>query len=394
MDACRLRPIAFALLVLFAGCASPQSQPRPILRVGTSGDYAPFSVVDSEGRRSGLDVELARAYAGDRGLKIVWVPFRWAELHEDFRKGRFDIAWSGVTIRPERSVLGTFTVPTLRSGAVALVRAEAGEEAPEHLDLPTVRIAVNRGGHLERVTRKLFPRAKIAAVDRNEDVLSELTEGRADAAITDSVEAPHWEKRSPIPLRRIGPFSQDHKAAWVRADLVERARDLSRWLVTREADGTLARLRREAGLDHPLPTAIPDFALASAVAERLALMPYVAEAKRRSGAPVAVPEREKVVVQAGVDATLREAAKLRLPAPDESRVREFYHQQIEQAKALQFDVLAGPGSAEPPPDLDEALRPALLRIGDRIAWLLVLQAQAERTAEALEAADVPASSPD
>ncbi len=355
--------------------ATPASKAEPpsgeVLRVGTSGDYAPFSWTDAQGELAGLDVEIARAYATDRGLSLEWVRFRWSRLHRDLRARRFDVALSGVTVRPERSILGTFTVPTLFSEPLLLVAASGELRQLADLSVPGRRIAVNRGGHLERVARERFPAAELTPVDRNEDVLAVLLEGKADAVVTDSLEAPHWERESPVPLRRIGPLRRDRKAAWVRADLPDLARDLSAWLMAREQDGSLERWRVAAGIeDHP-PTASKAPALESAVLERLALMPLVAEAKRRSGGPIDVPEREARVIEAGLAAARLEAGRQGRAAPPADEIEAFYRRQIAAAKRVQRAVLAGPPSPVPPPDLDAELRPALLRIGERIAWLLV-----------------------
>src|SRR5882724_6528427 len=103
--------IAFLAALALVGCAAPH--PRrptasglPPLRVGTSGDYAPFSVRAADGTLSGFDIEVARAYAAERGREIVFVPFRWPELGARFVAGDFDIVMSGVTVRPDRLVAG------------------------------------------------------------------------------------------------------------------------------------------------------------------------------------------------------------------------------------------------------------------------------------------------
>lgn len=368
------RGAAFTWLGLaLASCAVAAPASRPILRVGTSGDYAPFSVAAEDGTLGGLDVELARAYAADRGLEIEWVRFRWPQLSADLAAGRFDLAWSGITIRPDRSVQGNFTVPTLESGAVVIVHADDGTKRAQDLDRPDRRIGVNRGGHLERVAHKHFEKAQIVAITGNHNLLWQLLHGRVDALVSDTLEAPLWIARSHPPLRAYGPFTRDRKAPWVRADQPERARDLSAWLVAKELDGTLAGARRKAGIADAALTATPQRALVAALEERLALMPYVAEAKRRSGSPIEVPERESVVVEAGVKRAREEARLAGLPELSDGAVARFYREQIEAAKAIQREVMSGEPSAEQPPDLTEALRPALIRIGDRIAWLLVRQ---------------------
>ena len=92
-----------------------------MLRVGTSGDYAPFSSGDG-GSRAGFDIAVARAYAEERGLGLEFVRFRWPDLVRDLAAGRFDVAMSGVTVQPRRSLAGRFSVPVVESGAVLLMR--------------------------------------------------------------------------------------------------------------------------------------------------------------------------------------------------------------------------------------------------------------------------------
>ncbi len=380
-----LRIAIAPLLLLLLGCATEvrdwsvaaPSDPAPgLLRVGTSGDYAPFSLGAPDGSLAGMDVELARLYAAERRLRIEFVRFRWSELADDLAANRFDVAWSGVTIRPDRSVRGIFAVPTAQTGAVVLLPTDEAAEAiaqiqsASDLDAPAWRIAVNRGGHLERVARRLFPSAQLLPVDRNEDVMAELEGGRADAVVTDTSEAPHWEARSTRPLRRLGPLTRDRKAPWVRLDQPGRARDLARWLLAREADGTLAAARERAGLD-ATPTASVNAALEAAVDERLSLMPFVAESKRRSGSPIEVPEREARVIESGLAAVRAETRRQKRPPTPEADTRRFYERLIEDAKETQRRTLAGPASDDEPPDLDAVLRPTLLRIGDRIAFLWV-----------------------
>jgi cyclohexadienyl dehydratase len=101
------------LLLAAAGAAEPKT---PRLRVGTSGDYAPFSQDGKAGELRGFDVAVARAYAEERGLELEFVRFRWPQLLRDLAADRFDVAMSGVTVRPLRSVAGRFSVPSSRAG--------------------------------------------------------------------------------------------------------------------------------------------------------------------------------------------------------------------------------------------------------------------------------------
>lgn len=346
-----------------------------VLRVGTSGDYAPFSLAapGAPDGVDGFDVALARAYAEERGLSLELVRFAWPQLAADLAAGHFDVAMSGITVRPDRSLVGRFSVPLATSGAVALVREPTSVSNLDELDQRRYRIAVNAGGHLERVAHARFRRATLVSVPENDAVLRALESLSVDAVITDSLEAPLWEAQAGE-VRRFGPFTRDRKAMLVRADRPGLAADLDRWLLARAADGSLGALRSRWIPGPPQPeTATPLSALVAAMDERLALMPWVVAAKRRDVRPIADPARERRVIAAGIAAVAQAAASAGAEVPAEADVRAFFTAQIEAAKQVQLRAGRDPDFTpeQPVPALDGELRPALLRIGERIAALLV-----------------------
>ena len=378
----RTRSIALAFLLILLGGSlgfTLRAHAETRLRVGTSGDYAPYSVLRTQeegaGQYHGLGPRLAQAFAQDRGFEVEFVSFRWPELLEDLKEGRFDVAMSGVTIRPERSVEGRFSLPITTSGAMILVPDASPFVTIRELDEPEFKLAVNAGGHLERVTRKHFQQARILPMQENQDVIRVLAEGQVDAAITDTREAAVWQERYPG-LRAIGPFTRDRKAFLIHPDQTALAREIDAWLLETELDGRLEGLRTEelGPSSDPTRSTEPLRALLAAVDERLSLMPWVAEAKRKTGGPVEVPEVERRVL---ADALIRfQAAQNRNPTSNprkDEEILDFYRAQIEAAKTIQRRILASsaPSRGEPIPDLTMALRPALLRINDRVANLLV-----------------------
>jgi cyclohexadienyl dehydratase len=370
------RSAAALLALLVAAAAASEDAPKR-LRVGTSGDYAPFSraVKGERAPFDGFDAAVARRYAADRGLELEFVSFRWPALLHDLEAGRFDVAMSGITLRPDRSAAGSFSVPVVEAGAVALVADRERFDSLDSLDRERIRIAVNAGGYLEGVARTRFPKATILALRENDGVPRALAEQAVDAVVTDTVEATVWEQQLPKALR-LGPFTRDRKAYLVAPAAAERAADLDAWLLEREADGTLATLRSEALGPGPWQrTADPLPALVAALDERLSLMPWVGTAKRRDGLPLEDPDREGVVLEEAVEALLAEAHARKLVPPPVLLVRRFFRAQLEAAKQVQWDALRDPAFEAPEslPDLDTALRPAISRIGARIARLLLVQ---------------------
>ncbi|WP_395815396.1 transporter substrate-binding domain-containing protein [Archangium minus] len=372
------------MLVLLAACATqpqtlPPSRESRVLRVGTSSDYPPFSTL-RDGQAFGFDAELMEAYASDRGYRLEWVRFRWPELVTDLVAHRFEVATSGITLRPERSLTGRYTVPVARNGALLLLRRPAWAPSPESappeeplallraLDRPDFRVAVNRGGHLERVARAHFHNARILAIPNNAAVREALATGQADAALTNTFEGPRWAEGL-SGIERVGPFTRDVVALYVAPSRADLAADLDTWLLQQEESGALERLRaRHLGPGATGPTATPVDALLAATAERLALMPWVATAKRREGQPIEVPAQEARVLEAARKEVHEAAAARGIPAPPDEAITTFFQAQMDAAKRLQ---LRAPTTANAPVhSLDGELRPALARISSRISALV------------------------
>src|SRR5690606_23971153 len=72
-----------------------------ILRIGMTGDYAPFTL-ERDGNLSGADVQMAESLAKALGAQPQFVHTSWSNLMRDYQAGRFDIALGGISITPER----------------------------------------------------------------------------------------------------------------------------------------------------------------------------------------------------------------------------------------------------------------------------------------------------
>lgn len=91
------------------------------LRIGMTGDYAPFSA-DAGGSLAGADVDMAIAYAASLGVQPRFVRTSWPTLMQDYRAGRFDIAMSGISVTPERAAAAAFSLPYHSGGKTPIVR--------------------------------------------------------------------------------------------------------------------------------------------------------------------------------------------------------------------------------------------------------------------------------
>jgi chorismate mutase-like protein len=320
--------------------SAPLSPTLPRLRIGTSGDYAPFSVRDADGTIRGFDAEIADALSHDLGFELEWVSFRWPTLQSQLQNGEFDLAMSGVTWQPARGVFGYLTRAIARGGPCVL-----GDERAQ-------RVAVNHGGVLEAWARSHFANRELIVVDTNQALPDLLASGRAGAIVTDSFERkaferPGWQVRCEPALAR--------KVYWLAPNHAELALRIDEWLRS-HTERIESAQQRWFGERQPL-NAVGN--LSDLLARRMAFMPLVAGAKAKLGQPIEDLPREKIVL----DSTAASALKVGLP---EVQARAFFALQIELSKAVQRRM-----SEATLLDLQQQIRPALNELGDRILAAVV-----------------------
>lgn len=174
---------------------------RGTLRVGLTGDYQPFSVLDkSNGQYVGIDVDMAQALAAALGVKLAIVPTTWRDMAADVKAGQFDVGMGGITVTLDWQRSAFFSAPVMRTGKAALIRCTAKTRfySLATIDRPGVRIVVNPGGTNERFTQANINNAQVTTFGGTTPILDELIAGRTDVIIMDAVETRLQQKLNPL----------------------------------------------------------------------------------------------------------------------------------------------------------------------------------------------------
>ncbi len=361
-----------------AGPASPR-----VLRVGSTGDYPPFSYREPAGDRwIGSDIEQAHSLGRALGRQVEFVQTSWQGLAADLAAGRFDIAMGGVSVTADRAKQGVFSRPYLADGKTPVTRCADQRRFATlaGIDRAGVRVVVNPGGTNERFVRAHLKQASLRVHDDNLSVFDELLSGRADVMITDAIEARLQQQLRPglCAVHPQQPFERSQKAYWMRRDAgLDSAVD--QWLKGELASGRATRTL-DAWLRYPWPLApSPAVRLARLVDERLALMPDVARYKWNRKQAIEDLPRE----QALLDSIKSQAPQYGL---DPSRAVAFFAAQIEASKVLQRELFFawqanGAGEFTTTRDLATDIRPRLDALNPRLlAGLAAFEGKVPRRA--------------
>ncbi len=197
-----------------------------VLRIGTTGDYAPYSI-ESQGRLEGADIELAMALASGLGVRAVFVRTSWSQLLDDLAADRFDLAVGGISDTPARRAAGSFSTVYATGGKTIIGRCRdaARYSSLAAIDRPEVRVIVNPGGTNQQFVRERLRHARVIVYPDNRGVFEELRAGRADVMITDDVEVELQTRRHPDLCRALpGTLTHADKAVLLPRDAAFEAR--------------------------------------------------------------------------------------------------------------------------------------------------------------------------
>lgn len=225
-----------------------------ILRVGTTGDYPPFSCKLAGGGYEGADIEMAHELAERLGVRVIFMPSVWVELLDDFLADKFDIAMGGVTVTAARAEKAFFSVPTFVDGKRPLTRRRFRDRftSIDAINQPGVRVIANPGSANEAFAKANFTRTSVAIHHDNASVFEELVAGRADVMVTDGLEADHQAQLHPeLVAVPVAPWTRLEKAYMFARDAAMKA-FIDIWLTTAFSSGQWQRALGQAMMGRPM----------------------------------------------------------------------------------------------------------------------------------------------
>ena len=191
------------------GASAKQEAPEQLIRNGeftvcTDPSYPPLESYDESRELVGFDIEVARAVAETWGIEAKFRETAFSGILPALDAGRCDVAWSGLFIAPDR-IKAFGAVPFQKTSSVIMVKAgnPAGISSPK--DLAGKTVVSQSGSNLLKLAKKIsadnqkqgLDASNVQGYERFNEAIQQLAVGRADAVITQDIDAVVRDKKTP-----------------------------------------------------------------------------------------------------------------------------------------------------------------------------------------------------
>ena len=257
---CTLIVLMSVLFLGLAGCGEPdqagklqqelvqESAVEKILKRGTlkvgMSTFVPWAMKDKTGKLVGFEIDVATRLAEDMGVKVQFVPTKWAGIIPALLTGKFDVVIGGMSVRPDRNLKVNFSIPYDYSGQsiVANKKLATGFSSLQDFNHPDVVISARLGSTAADAANKFMPRAKKRLFDDEAQVIQEVVNGKAHAAVASAplpaFQAIKFSDKLFLPVR--GTFTKEPIGFALKKSDFDTLNYFNNWIRVVEAKGWLA----------------------------------------------------------------------------------------------------------------------------------------------------------
>ena len=216
----KANPISWLMALLaclsFAAIVPAAETGKPLI-VGMELGYPPFEMTDTQGKPSGVSVDLATDLAKSLGRPVLIQNTAFDGLIPALKTGKVDLVISSMTATAEREKSIDFSDPYLSTGLCLLLKKDSTAQGIADLDKAGVKVAVKKGttGHLYASSR--LEHAEILVLDKESAAVLEVTQGKADAFIYDQMSTyQNWLRNKATTRAVLEPFQKESWAIGIR----------------------------------------------------------------------------------------------------------------------------------------------------------------------------------
>ncbi len=182
----KLLSVLFLASFVFAGSAV-QAKDWKKIRLGVEGAYPPFSMVDTEGKLQGFDIDIARALCENMQAECTMVQQDWDGIIPALMARKYDAIIASMSITEERKKKVDFTNKYYQTPAKFVRKKGSGIEINAE-GLKGKTVGVQRATtHDTYLTDNYGDAVKIKRYASQDEAYLDMGSGRIDLLLADSV---------------------------------------------------------------------------------------------------------------------------------------------------------------------------------------------------------------
>ncbi len=168
------------------------AEEKPVLKVGTNAEFAPFEYVDDEGNYGGFDMKLIAAICDKLGYELEIVNMEFDSLIPAMESGKIDASIAAITNRPDRAERVNFSENYFEAYQALIVKADSGYTAVTE----GMKVGVQQGTTGDFYASDVLGEdsADVVRYAKALDAVIDLSNGRLDAVVVDVAPAQAYTK--------------------------------------------------------------------------------------------------------------------------------------------------------------------------------------------------------
>lgn len=232
--------VALGMHATAAQAADYKTIEEGTLKCAFSGSYAPFSMQGSDGKWSGLTVEVFREMTDRVGLKLDYVITKWESLLVGLMAGQYDMLCDTMDITKERQAKVLFVDGWLESGGRLVVHKDSDIKTLEGFEGKTMGVLVS--STWAELAKGLKP-GETKFYQSEGDAMRDVADGKIDGMVTDSIAAAWAGQNAGMPLVAVpGYLSRIQKGFATTKDHEALVKAMNKALADMVADGTYEKI--------------------------------------------------------------------------------------------------------------------------------------------------------
>lgn len=231
--------VIISSLFLLLAVAKLYGDEATSLTVGMELGYPPFEMVDSEGRPTGISVEIAQALGQFLNKKIKFENIPFVGLIPALKTEKIDLIISSMSITEQRKQSILFSDPYLTVALCLLVSKKSPLKSIEEANQPHFKFVVKSGTSGEVYAREHLTKAQVIVLDKETSCVLEVVQGKVDAFIYDQLSVfQNWQKNFETTRALLEPIAKENWGIGVNKDNPELLKKINEFIKTfKEEDG-------------------------------------------------------------------------------------------------------------------------------------------------------------